>query len=524
MQALRSLAAHIAPHPWRAIWTVFALLLLAGYVGSDDYGLSMDEGPLYAFAQEVWRYLFEGGKTPVTADWKFHTPVYQMLFIAVMKVWPPMTDLDLLVQRRIITFLTFCIGWWATLFLARRVSSSWWWALLAAVWMALSPRVFAHGFYNPKDLPTLSFFALSVLLLVRSLERPTALRVALFGLVAGFTVSLRPFGLLLPVFALAAAVAQAAGASGEQRRRWSIVALAYPAATVLLMIAVWPRLWSDPLTNLYGAFLNNVSRGDEGFYMGSHLSAFPWHYLFVWIGITTPVSYTALFLTGFAVTLTAAVKRPLEMLRESPVAALTLPWVALPILGKLTGKIGLFDEWRHVLFLYPAMLLLALVGAQWLWARTRGHLRTALAVVVVANTLWTGVWMVRHHALEYLYFSVPSSWVEGRVEMDYWGLSHREGLRWIAAHDDRPKITVYLRDHVGVGAVHYLPPDDSRRIVPVRSPALADYIVDTLRWTHYEHVVPVDRIVHTLTIDGLPFLWIYRGPFASDRYPVYNYL
>lgn len=490
---------------------------------ADDYGLSMDEGPLFAFAQEVWRYLFQGGAYPQTADWKFHSPVYHMLFIVVMKMFPPASDLGLVTQRHVISFLTFCVGWWSTLFLARRVSGSWWWALLAAVWMALSPRIFAHAFYNPKDMPTLSFFALSMVLLVRSLERPTAVRILLFALAAAFTVSMRPFGLLLPAFAVLAALPHAATRHREQRRRWIMIAVAYVVSVLLLTIVVWPRLWTQSFGHLAEAFLKNVSRGDEGWYFGEHRSQFPWHYLFVWIGITTPVAYTLLFLCGYGVTLAAVLRRPLDMLRTAPVAAMSLLWVTLPILGKLSGRIGLFDEWRHVLFLYPAVLLLALIGAQWLWGRLPAVPRMLAAVLVCTGMASTALWMVRNHPLEYLYFSVPPSWVRGNVEMDYWGLSYREGLQWIAAHDDRPHIAVYLRDHVGVAAVQHLDPVLRARISAVNSADRADYIVDTLRWTHYAHVVPPDRIVHVLEIDTLPFLWIYRGPYAAPELPVYNY-
>jgi hypothetical protein len=49
------------------------------------------------------------------------------------------------------------------------------------------------------------------------------------------------------------------------------------------------------------------------------------------------------------------------------------------------------------------------------------------------------------------------------------------------------------------------------------------YIVDILRWSGYKKVVPDSLLVHTIDVDGLPILWIYKGPYATPELPDYKY-
>lgn len=508
-------------HPWQLAGIVFAFLLLIAWIVRADFAMSMDEPPLFAYGLQAWDYLFNGGPVPPAADWRFHTPLYQFVFIWLAKHLPSDGMLIFGVSR-FVSFLVFSIGWWSLYALARRLTGSHWWALGTVVCLTLSPRMFAHAFYNPKDIPTFAFFTLGVLLLARLMEKRSALRVVLFGLVTGFAISLRPFSLLLPAFAALWFGLDWLRAPAREKRPTALWGLATLAAVLLLTIVVWPRLWSDPIGGLAGAIFDNTSRSDEGFYLGTHYDTrFPWHYLPVWMVLTVPLAYSALFLSGLGFA-AWELRRPKRFLFERPLLLVALLWIGLPVLAKMLGRIGLFDEWRHLLFIYSAFLLIAVFGAKRLW-ETLGTWPRRIAVALVAlNMAATLVWMVRWHPFEYLYFSVPSALVKGEMEMDYWGLSYVEGLRWIAANDQSARIPVYIRNDVGVGHILMLPPADQARLYAVKSSAQALYILDTLRWTHYEPSVPEDRLLHVVTADGLPVMWVYRGPFQTDKLPDYK--
>ncbi len=509
-------------HPWLLTGAVFALLVCVAWMVRTDFAMSMDEPPLFAFGLQAWDYLFKGGPLPAASDWRFHTPVYQLAFIWLSHQMAGEGYMATMAASRLLSFAVFCIGWWSLFFLAKRVTGSHWWALLAVLFLTISPRMFAHAFYNPKDLPTLTFFTLSVLLLARLVDRPTAVRTVLFGLVAGFSISLRPFSLLLPAFAGFWFGMRCLQAPASERRGWALWGLGSLVATFALTIAVWPLLWHDPIGGLIGAIFDNTTRIDEGLYLGTVYDArFPWHYIPVWMALTIPLAYSALFLTGAGLVL-MGLRRPRPFFARQPLAVIALLWIGLPFIAKLLGRIGLFDEWRHLLFVYPAFLLLAIYGAKRLWEASSVLWRRVLAGAVLLNMAATLFWMVRWHPFQYVYFSVPSSLVKGKMEMDYWGLSYYAGLKWIADNDKTERIPVYIRNDVGIGDLLMLPPADQKRLYAVKSSAQALYIVDTLRWSRYEHVVPEDRLVHRVIVDGLPILWIYRGPYQTEKLPDYK--
>ena len=58
-------------------------------------------------------------------------------------------------------------------------------------------------------------------------------------------------------------------------------------------------LWTDPINHFVEIFNNLSSYNWEGYnlYFGEYIlgSNLPWHYVFVWIGITTPLLYIFFF-------------------------------------------------------------------------------------------------------------------------------------------------------------------------------------------------------------------------------------
>lgn len=509
-------------HPWQLAGIVFACLLVIAWIVRTDFATSMDEPPLFAYGLQAWDYLFKGGPVPTAADWRFHTPVYQMVYIWLSKQMAGQGYMATVAVSRLLSFLVFGIGWWSLYALARRLTASHWWALFTVVCLTLSPRMFAHAFYNPKDIPTFAFFTLAVLLLARLIERPSVLRVVFFGLATGFAISLRPFSLLLPAFAGLWFGLKWLWSPPSERRSVALWGVASLAAVLMLTIAVWPMLWTNPIGGLMGAIFDNTSRSDEGFYLGTYYDTrFPWHYLPVWMALTIPLAYTALFLAGLGF-LIAELRRPVQLAKKHMLLLIALLWIGLPFIAKLLGRIGLFDEWRHLLFIYSAFLLIAAFGAKRLWETLGTWPKRIAAALVLLNMAATLIWMVRWHPFEYMFFSVPTSFVKGQMEMDYWGLSYYAGLKWIADNDKADRIPVYIRNDVGIGDLLMLPAADQARLYAVKSSAQALYIVDPLRWSHYQQVVPEDRLVHQVMVDGLPALWIYRGPYQTAELPDYK--
>ena len=103
-------------------------------------------------------------------------------------------------------------------------------------------------------------------------------------------------------------------------------------------------------------------------YLGSFVSAttLPWHYVPVWIIITTPIVYTFGFLIGCITSGAAILKEPFMFYtnHQKRNDAIFLSWFFLPLVAVIVLKSVVYDSWRQLFFVYPAFLLISLKGLE----------------------------------------------------------------------------------------------------------------------------------------------------------------
>lgn len=142
------------------------LSLLIGILTITDYGESWDELKLYDYAAdslEAYGNWFQHGTIPVTGDrFENYGPFFVMVTRIITKtfkqLFPAVQEVDV---QHFVYFLTFLLGAWAFYHLARRwLSRSA--AFGATLLLMTQPVLWGHAFINPKDIPLLSLFLLSV--------------------------------------------------------------------------------------------------------------------------------------------------------------------------------------------------------------------------------------------------------------------------------------------------------------------------------------------------------------------------
>ena len=147
------------------------LSLMIGMLTLTDYGESWDELKLYDYAADsidAYSTWFQQGTIPVTGDhFENYGPFFVMLTRlitkALVQIIPSLQEVDV---QHLIYFITFLVGIWTFYHLATR-----WMSRNAALGGALlfmtQPVFWGHAFINPKDIPLLSFFILSLYLGLR---------------------------------------------------------------------------------------------------------------------------------------------------------------------------------------------------------------------------------------------------------------------------------------------------------------------------------------------------------------------
>ena len=463
------------------VWGFFVAALLIGLAAAPRYGVSWDEPNMLNLGTEAVQYILGNGEWPVSTIRRFHGPLVEILLYSTQKILGIDTPYSIFVLRHILTYVIFLGGLAAFYALAKRMFADWKLALIGTVMLFLSPRIFAHAFYNSRDIPNLVLFTVSMLTLNRALEKPTKKRILIHALATAAAIAVRTISVLIIPISLIMLI-------NRQRKKSLATVALYLAATAACTYALWPLLWEAPLTHLKDAMLFSGSLQRTEYYFGI-MQIPPWHYLPVWITITTPVLYGIFFLGGII----PAVKRHLWI---------PLLWFFLPVVVQIVARIGIYDAWRHMYFIYPALLLIALAGVQCLP-------RKNIAIgVLTASFVCTSLWMVLNHPLQDSYFSLPGKLVDDRMERDYWGLSFKEGLLWILNNDPRETIGIAATSPPGYFSAFTLPEKLQKRIVFRKENH--DYMLDNFRESHYKERFPEELLVHEIRVDGLRVLGVYK--------------
>ena len=144
---------------------ILGLSLLIGILTLTHYGESWDDLSLRKYAAkslDAYRTWTQQGVVEITEeDLGNYGPSYVMAIALGTRVLSAITPLSLPDLRHLFYFITYLAGVWAfyalgTRWLTRNA------ALGATLLFITQPLLWGHAFMNPKDMPFLTFFLLSV--------------------------------------------------------------------------------------------------------------------------------------------------------------------------------------------------------------------------------------------------------------------------------------------------------------------------------------------------------------------------
>ena len=461
MSSASPLGRLIAAH-W-ALAAVCALFLLVGALALDDYGISGDEQYQRLVGNAALDYLAGDGERafdqlPDTLSRYYGAAFEAPLALLLERIIGLEDSRDISLGRHFLTHLFFVAGGVFCYLLVHRLFGSRPLALIALVLFLLHPRIYAHSFFNTKDIPFLAAFMIALWLTHRAFRRDTLAAFLLCGAGVGLLVNLRIMGVALFAGVLALRVLDLAFAgSGGARRRALLSGGGFALAAVLAYYASLPALWTDPI----GQFVELTRTLGGHPYEWFHLFRGEWlysangpplDYVPVWVGITTPPATLLLALAGAVALAWRATRRPPDIIRDGPLRFGFL-LVALPVATTAAVVVlesNVYHDWRQLYFLYAPLLLLAAFGLHGIMVVARGRWPRVGAYALAGGAIAVAlVSLVRIHPYEDNHFTLLTDRTtperpESRYEMDYWG-------QYV-----RPVLTGILRDHPS-GAIFVSP-------------------------------------------------------------------
>ena len=352
--------------------------------------------------------------------------------------------------------------------------------------------MFAESFYNDKDLVFLAFFTIGLNASIKFILSPTWRMALLCALACALAINIRLIGILLPLIVLGILCIRILMERSQAKIFFGVM-LWFSLATLGLTILFWPWLWSNPFEHLMVAFSNMRQFRWFGFpfYMGQYypVKELPWHYLIVSIAITTPLWILALFIFGAGQTLWQCIGRNGRLWNDNDqMQDLIFLAIAVgPVAAIILMDSVVYNGWRHVYFIYPAIILIAIKALHEIWRWCTDIKKSQIAIILkrgvllilASSMIMTAHWMVAAHPMQNVYFN----WLAGyhwkdRWEVDYWGLANRQALQLIADVDSRPLIRVWPGSNMPLYyALKMLPEKDRNRLAIISDESQADYIV-----------------------------------------------
>lgn len=418
-------------------------------------------------------------------------------------------------------------------------------AIVAALFLALTPRYFADLHNNMKDIPSAAVFALNMWLIWR-LVRFRRLKDLLWAALAfALAFNTKVNSIFIPViFAVWIAllwIFQRAdgqdppGKSTLARARNSVLLIFwYFLLAPSLAFLLWSLFWPDPIGQLlhmlttFGVGTDNIEvlLGGRWYCSGSTV---PWYYPYWYLAITTPVPILVLFLIGL-ISLIGQIRK-----RKRSIAFLLLLWFFLPLTRYLVPKIGVIDGVRHFEeVLYPLSAIAAIgfnsvlrvvklsfVSKAKLLTRYDSWKKRAVALIVTmsfGSLLWN---IISCHPNQITYYNELVGGVKGafgRYDLDYWGSSQKQAVMWLNAHAPKNSVIniVMAPDVAGT----YLRPDLLSRL-NTTGVNEADFTVVLNRQSFFYRYYVTDYIrmyepAYTVETQGVPLVWIFDNKLKKE--------
>ena len=432
----------LAPH-WGALLAL-ALFLAAGLAVLDDYGVTWDEPTQRRFAAATLTHLQGDADALPPGHDKFYGTAFEAPLLLVERAFGLQDTREIYLSRHLLTHLVFLTGGLFAYLLARRLLNHNALALIAMLFFLLHPRLYAHSFFNSKDVPFLVMFIIALYLAHRAFRRDRVSAFVLLGAGVGTLVNLRIMGVVLLAAIPAMRALDFAFAQGwAERKRIVLTTGAFALAGGLTAYVLLPYLWGDPAGRSveWWTTLSDHPTIAHGLFRGVWYPSdlIPSDYIPVWFSITSPPFSLLLGVIGAAAVIAGGVRTPIQALRNTRMrfGLLTVGCIAVSVSAVVLLDVNVYDGWRQMYFLWAPFSLLAVFGLRWLVSTLgQARLRAAVYGAAGAGLIATLVSMALIHPNQQVSFNffvdrTTPEHLGAQYTMDYWGHPTRQALEWL---------------------------------------------------------------------------------------------
>lgn len=419
------------------------LIFLIMMFTATDFNVTWDEPGHLQYSEHVLSYYTSLGDdtllfdNSVKKDYLANYVLYGASVDTIAEAIHSVTKFNIYSIRR---YLNGIIGFLTLLIIALLAKHFFGWraALLALLAGFMSPSFYGHFFNNHKDIPFALGYVMTayfLILLLSEMPKPKFQTAFMLALGVGFSLSIRASGLAQFAFVLFFLGIHWLVYSKDKSKdfvRYLGLFLGISVTAYIIGIALWPYALRNPIDGPITAF-QEFSNFSALHYMelfeGVRLKDKPWYYEPKLILITAPL----MILAGWGLFVLTAIFKPNKKRTLGLTVLLVMTFA--PSAYAIYKESYLYNGWRHFLFIYPTLVVLAI----WGWEKLMELLQKVKVaqlvtpILAVALLLPAALFHIKNHPYQYMYFNEVIGGVkgaEGEYELDYWSQTSKEAFEW----------------------------------------------------------------------------------------------
>ena len=320
----------------------------------------------------------------------------------------------------------------------------WYLSILAPLFLFFDPRIFGHIPANPKDFPFAMWFLILICLfyLLKDYQN-TYIKNIILGLSFGLVISIRPLGIsILPIYIFYLIHNYYFNSKSNFKDNLKNL-LSQLIIAGLFVCLTWPFIGANPIRNfIFYLFESSKFTGWNGstLFNGELVqwNEIPKNYLYVWLGITTPLIHIALILIGLI-----NFKR---YYKNSLITSIFFGIILNLIIYSTVNPL-IYNGYRHYLFLITLITFLSsfvLADTINLFSKSKYFKYYLVSIIILSLSLMKD--FVSLHPYQYIYFNELSGGLKNngnKFDTDYWFESRIEAVDWVMKNTDYKNESVY---------------------------------------------------------------------------------
>ena len=515
---------------------IFALMIVVGVYVHKDYGLSIDD-EIYRlngifYKDFIIKYLFnlynldfsnfnlleqEISNNPLSN----HPALFEIILAFIEDVFS-LKDTNIIFSvSHFINYSIYIFSLALFYKLLKKRFNSEKVAIFSILLIYFYPRFFAESFYNSRDIFFVSIFIINLYSLEILLTFENKKNIILFAFTTALLISTKILGLIcFLIFLFIYSINKFSYQFKKKDLKKVIFLLLF---ILFFLIILWPYLWLNPLDNLIKAYTSIIKDHDDleilTLFLGDYYISTnaPSYYRIIWFFITTPIIVCLLFLIGISFLFNKTISQFSDFV-EKKIRIYTnknnfldtylfLTLISIVLLTMIYNS-SQFNGWRHLYFLFIPVIYISAYAYLILMSNKRKFIKILINCLVLLSLVYNTFWIIKFHPFQNNYFNILSKkFVQGNFDIDYWGLSNYQSIKFIIEEDKRDEIKIASMSFADL-YVSFLRfnDEDKKRVKIVHKYEEADYIINTyMKRIGKDHKINVNNFTkfYEIKIDNI---------------------